>query len=76
MGNGRNRIRYYSKQYNIDGCPLKTELFYAWLVIENASEADAGLAFTCRGGFTASNPEEHNVIRSANHSLVPSESVK
>ena len=73
-GNGLSRRRTYAKLYAIDGCPLNTELIYTWLVIDNATEADAGLTFMCGGGFIAQDGQYVNM--SVKHSLIPSESIK
>ena len=70
---GENRLRYYMMGYNIRDCPLRTFLIYSWLVIENATEADAELVYSCQAGFTASNPIPHYVSRTVDHSLTPGE---
>lgn len=70
---GESRIRFYEMDYNIKDCPLRTFLVYSWLVIENATEADAELVYSCQAGFTAYNPHKHYVSKTVNHSLTPSE---
>ena len=70
---GDERIRFYTMGYNIRTCPRIIFLSYCWLVIENATEADAELAYECQAGFTAFNPSRHEVIRTVKHSLIPSE---
>lgn len=70
---GESRLRYYMMGYNIRDCPVRTFLFYSWLVIENATEADAGLIYSCQAGFTASNPSKHYVSKSVNHLVTAGE---
>ena len=68
-----SRIRFYQMRYNIRDCPLRTFLIYSWLVIENATEADAELLYSCQAHFIATNPFQHFVSKTVNHSLTPSE---
>lgn len=70
---GESRLRFYQMGYNIRDCPLRTFLMYSWLVIENATEADAELIYSCQASFIASNPFQHYVSKTVNHSLTPSE---